>query len=552
MVSAITNFYQAALYLQKVFQDEQKFRERNRSARLYYREQKTRTLSELSKYQFLFSKSYRRFREDVSYEPVLDIGDPWTNMIIRTAIESGKSYQETYQEISGFYNTKIREIGKKGIDRTDPTDSKKWEKKYIDAILPLIDNFQKRVIIEFNQAWKTGEVRQREEVRKIDPKKLFPHIDEIAEEEIRLPAEEVTKEIIPKVFGQGTIFASEQLGVPIDIQFGGTLEQRQESWKKIGNLIESSNSEFQGYSNKTSQDIKRIISDGILNEKTQGQIIKDIQAQFGVGKEEGGKLIRDAERIIRTETQKAVTQGVLSKYKEEGLEPSSDRQIPPIHPDCRCTVIPDYQDGKMVLVWLACGDDRVCAECEALDGTIVSEGEPGEEPTNEPEPEPAEEPDDQLEQNISDWTGKYGDADIEHYSMFDEKGNEIESGTGEKSEVIVDGNMKDKIVIHNHPSGNQNFSLQDLDTTFYNDLKGAVVSTKDGSISITRPSEGWPDPTIIEPTWDKVVSENREYINKVAEDIKSGKISFRDGEVDLDNKLHSELYYKLNIEVTRK
>lgn len=246
-----------------------------------------------------------------------------------------------------------RHLSKKA--RKDPTGSIRVEKKYQNGITPLINNFKGRVIQDFTHAWETGKIRSLE-VGKLDPSKFYPHIDELAEQEIAKPAKKVVEKIVPMAYDQGQVFASIQLGAP--------LEERQRTWKSLATLIENNQSEFKGFSEAEALRIKRIIGDGIIQEKTLGQITRDIQAEFEMSQDR-------AVKIINTETMKAVNKGVMDRYKRAGLEPSGHGKIPPLHPRCRCTVITKLIDGILSLVWLAAADERVCPDCEALDGTVV-------------------------------------------------------------------------------------------------------------------------------------------------------------------------------------
>jgi hypothetical protein len=243
-----------------------------------------------------------------------------------------------------------RHLSKKA--RRDPTGSIQWEQKYQNRITPLINNFKGKLIKEFTRAWEGRQL----EVGKLDPSKFYPRVDELAEEEIRKPAGKVIQKVIPRAFDQGQLFAGIVLGAP--------LEERQRAWSLIKILIETNESEFKGFSDDSARRVKRIIGDGVLNERTQGQIIKDIQKEVEMSQAR-------ATRIIRTETMHAVNTGVMDRYKRAGIESSGHGKIPPIHPGCRCTAVVERRDGEMVIVWLAAADERVCPECMDLDGTVI-------------------------------------------------------------------------------------------------------------------------------------------------------------------------------------
>ncbi len=212
-------------------------------------------------------------------------------------------------------------------DRFDPTGGLKWEQKYLQAVLPLIDTFGNRVVEDFEHAWTTGKIKALES-GKFDPSKFYQHIDDLADQELIGPSQKVIDKTIPKAYDQGQVYASIQLGAPP--------EERKRQWTKIKTLLEDNKNEFKGESDETARRIKRIVGDGIVNEKTQGQIIKDIQAEVEMSKTR-------ATRIVRTETMRAVNTGVKDRYRQGGVE---------------------------YVKWLACGDDRTCSACQDLNGKI--------------------------------------------------------------------------------------------------------------------------------------------------------------------------------------
>ncbi len=239
------------------------------------------------------------------------------------------------------------------VDRFDPTGGLKWEQKYLQAVLPLIDTFGRRVVEDLEHAWTTGKIKALES-GKFDPSKFYQHIDDLADQELIGPSQKVIDKTIPKAYDQGQVYASIQLGAPP--------EERKRQWTKIKTLLEDNKNEFKGESDETARRIKRIVGDGIVNEKTQGQIIKDIQAEVEMSKTR-------ATRIVRTESVRAVNQGVYDRYTRGGLTEdemewlaagdactacqdndgkliSEIGHIPPEHPNCRCTIKPARRRPK--------------------------------------------------------------------------------------------------------------------------------------------------------------------------------------------------------------
>jgi SPP1 gp7 family putative phage head morphogenesis protein len=209
----------------------------------------------------------------------------------------------------------------------DPTKSKKWEKKFEREIGKLIRRFKIELITSFNLAWNAGIIRNLES-GKIDPSKFYKYVDDLAEKEIHKPAKKAAEKIIPKAYDQGVTFGSVVLGAPP--------EERFRIWGHLKFQLENTKTEFKGHSDDTTRRIKRIIGDGVQNERTQSQIIGNIQEEVKICE-------NNAIRIARTEVQRAVNIGVKDRYVKEGVE---------------------------YVKWLAAGDDRVCPQCESLDGKI--------------------------------------------------------------------------------------------------------------------------------------------------------------------------------------
>ena len=150
-----------------------------------------------------------------------------------------------------------------------------------------------------------------------------------------------------QAYSQGRTFSSIILGAPPEV--------RAKIWKKTSALITKSDSAFVKMTADISGDVKRILADGILKERSQGDIIKEIQ-----GMSESSES--NARRIVRTETMDAVNIGVMDGYRAEEIErvewlaaegccdacQALDGKVfdinsgvsAPLHPNCRCTLLP--------------------------------------------------------------------------------------------------------------------------------------------------------------------------------------------------------------------
>lgn len=118
------------------------------------------------------------------------------------------------------------------------------------------------------------------------------------------------------------------------VALGAEIGERHGAWRKIGVLVESHQGEFAGMTAVMSKDVRRVISDGMLNERSQGQMIAEIMAQSDASAQR-------AETIVRTEIMRATNAGVTDRYVEAGVD---------------------------VVEWVTCGDSRACSSCVDLDG----------------------------------------------------------------------------------------------------------------------------------------------------------------------------------------
>ncbi len=134
---------------------------------------------------------------------------------------------------------------------------------------------------------------------------------------------------IPKAWQQGQVYASIQLGAPYEV--------RKVAWEQIGNRIIEGQSDLKKLTDENAGKVRQIIADGIIKERKFGDITRDIVREVDkVG-------INRAVMIARTETMRAVNDGVLDRYRKS-----------------------DVQYVK----WLAAGDDRTCTDCQDLDDKI--------------------------------------------------------------------------------------------------------------------------------------------------------------------------------------
>jgi len=71
--------------------------------------------------------------------------------------------------------------------------------------------------------------------------------------------------------------------------------------------------------------------------------------------------------IARTELMRAFNTSAANRYEKAGFKFKTNTR-PPLHPLCRCTLVPKA-DGTVV--WITARDPQVCELCEPLDGEPV-------------------------------------------------------------------------------------------------------------------------------------------------------------------------------------
>ena len=239
--------------------------------------------------------------------------------------------------------------------RKDPTHTlwildefeKKITKLFEKAKPKLTDLIPREIIYEHRAIQKAS----------VDLEKVLPQVDQIIETDILDPANNMIEVEIPKAYNAGNAFAS--------IQLGASPEERRAEWTKIGDRIIKTLSDFKGITDETAKTIRATIAEGIINERTFGEITRDIVRNVdGVG------IVRST-AMVRTETMKAVNAGVEDEYRKEGVTevewltvlddreceecndlngeifPIDDHPDCPLHVNCRCTLLPKIEIPEM-------------------------------------------------------------------------------------------------------------------------------------------------------------------------------------------------------------
>jgi SPP1 gp7 family putative phage head morphogenesis protein len=493
---AVAQFARAAINLQKVYLDQQRSRQFSQSARKFYREQKIQTLTELSRYQFLFSDSYRRLMEAGSPGSIPDLWDLDIRTIILTAVESGRSYSETCREISSAFDRRTREV------QDDPTRSDRLIASYEKELVRVYNDFGIGTVDiirnNFNDLAETSnqvdlfQIRQMESVRKMLDKQ------------------------VPRFWQHGIDWA--------EINLQQARQKRKEAdiyipanQAAVDALIERNLGYIKGMTEDQKKAILAELTEGMLRGEGIDQLVKRLTPYIDAG---SGKGQSKAELIARTEVMYGLNQGALTRYKKDGIDK---------------------------IQWLAGPDDRCCDTCINNDGKIF--------PINNAPNLPVH-PNCRCtflpvigDTWVDEWSENYKGSDVENYGVYDEFGNLIGSGSGTAMQVDIKESTTDKILIHNHPGTiRADFSIGDLLHACHNNVKEMIVVTPTGNrCSISRPSSGWPKPDEVEPAWKNVLTTHKEEMKKISADEAYGRITLEEGLVRRQEILQPEFYKKLGL-----
>jgi SPP1 gp7 family putative phage head morphogenesis protein len=219
--------------------------------------------------------------------------------------------------------------------RNDPTQAKKISDRIENKLVGLFEQAKKDLekILPEDKAleYRTNAIpaeRLPQYFKKVD--ETFQYVNERGAEVFgRKLKDGTTVGEIPKAWQQGQVYASIQLGAPYEV--------RKVAWEQIGTRIIEGQSDLKKLTDENAGRVRQIIADGIIKERKFGDITRDIVRETDkVG-------INRAIMIARTETMRAVNDGVLDRYKKS-----------------------DVQYVK----WLAAGDERTCPDCKDLDGKV--------------------------------------------------------------------------------------------------------------------------------------------------------------------------------------
>lgn len=502
MVTATTNFYQAALDLQKAFREQQRKQQTRQISRRFYRWKKGIILEDLTRYEYLFSDNYRRLTESGSFVTYPDIGHEDANQIYISGLSSGQSFQETYLEINQAFDRMIREY------QFDPTQSDRLISEYEKDLIQVYDDFGSGCIDIIRDNFG-------------NPAETSSQIDKFQTKLLKWVRKMLNKQVA-RFWQQGIDWA--------EINLRQAKKKKKEAdiyippnQDAIDALIERNLEYIKGMTEDQKKGIISELTEGMLRGEGIDQLVARISKYVDSGTGNGQSR---AERIARTEVMYALNHGALSRYGRDGIQQ---------------------------IQWLAGPDDRCCPTCIDNDGKVF--------PINNAPSLPAHVNCrctwvpyfDESGAWVEDWSNNYRESDVENYGVYDEFGNLIGSGSGTATHVEIKEDTTDKTVIHNHPGTiRADFSIGDIEYACTHNVKEMIVVTPTGSrCSISRPKSGWPDPAEVEPAWKEIMSLHKEDMKKISSDIAYGKITEEEGLVKKQEILQPAFYKKLGLTEVR-
>lgn len=225
-------------------------------------------------------------------------GFPNFDDCVEKQMAKGRSEEEA-RKICGYI--KSRTEGKVHVKGEDPTQAEWLISRYESSIKKLFEDLKPKLekIIE------KPKTHAASDIIRIDLKSVMNEVDNVMGK-MYADAEGTIQTELSRAYSQGDSFAQIRLGAKPSV--------RKATWKVIGDRVLKSQSDFKGINDATAAKIKAAIANGIINEKTQGEIIdeiRDVIDKVGVAR---------AETMVRTESMKAVNDGVKDRYDAEGVD----------------------------------------------------------------------------------------------------------------------------------------------------------------------------------------------------------------------------------------
>lgn len=211
--------------------------------------------------------------------------------------------------------------------RANPTQTKSLQKSYVSALVALFRTYKKQSLLALDQTRKLAL-----EPANIDIIRLSELLREAGYAFIVNPGVSITVDFVRKSYSSGTMYAGmtlKRVGVEAVIGEGPA------DWRVIDNLRVRNLSALRGITDEMNKQIISQLTDGINKGESIPKLAKRITESINsIG-------IKRATVMARTETLYAFNTAAELRYFQAGIE---------------------------VLEWLTAHDDRLCPRCQPLDG----------------------------------------------------------------------------------------------------------------------------------------------------------------------------------------
>lgn len=237
------------------------------------------------------------------------------------------------------------------LTKSDPTHTKTLRNEYSGQLVELFSNYKVAVLRYFNTHVREPRIQLSAE---LDVGAMVQILENYAGLYIVNPGKEITKKRIAEAYSRGSVYGDIQIRKGDFVSpgaYGAT------DWRAIDALQNRNLSALKKISNNMSGEIVRVITDGLQTGLAPPEIAKNIVEQIdGIG------IVR-ARMMARTETITAFNQAAEIRYAQYGytawewnaatgccaacealhgkvFRMNSRADRPPLHPNCRCTMLP--------------------------------------------------------------------------------------------------------------------------------------------------------------------------------------------------------------------
>lgn len=190
----------------------------------------------------------------------------------------------------------------------DPARVRALENRELEKMAALWEKFKDRLIQDFTAAWN-GEDVLHAGPSQFSQAAFDQHTGELLQDMVVAPAGGIIEDAEKTAYSHGIHFAESFFSV----QLGADPAIRKLAWERIADRIDQNKMRMVRLSQDTQKEIRKVIGDGIADEREFKDITRDI-----IGRVDHVGIVR-AETMVRSETVRAVNNGVKDRYQEAGV-----------------------------------------------------------------------------------------------------------------------------------------------------------------------------------------------------------------------------------------